>query len=359
MATTAAVTVMFAATPFLLAPVAARYGVSEGSVGLISVAQVGAFAAANFAFPRLLRPNGHLLRIAALLLFVINGVSILPSSFPILVSLRALAGLAAGTLTWLAWANAMHRRGAMPAIAATGTITAFIAAPILSLLAEQGDRYVYAALAIVTVPAFVLVAPVAGRRRARGVISASRSNRVLLAALFALTFFGTALFINLTIVARDVHNLSAFAASIAFSLNALGGLVGARLSTRHRIPGWFMASIGFGALMTMFGPPILFYVGMFWWGCAFWLAVPGVLQMLVDRSLEPSERAGDGQGIMALGRAVGPILGGFFVNGGSLGALAVVAAAGIGAAGATVIGVKEGRDRLPATDAGSIDQRGP
>jgi predicted MFS family arabinose efflux permease len=94
----------------------------------------------------------------------------------------------------------------------------------------------------------------------------------------------------------------------------------------------------------------MFYVGMTWWGFAFWMGVPGVLQMLVDRSLEPSERAGDGQGVMALGRALGPALGGVFVDAGALVALAVTSATGISIAGATVIGVKEGRDRLPPTD---------
>ena len=67
-----------------------------------------------------------------------------------------------------------------------------------------------------------------------------------------------------------------------------------------------MASIGPAALATVLGPAPLYYGGMAWWGFAFWMGVPGVLQMLVDRSLEPSERAGDGQGVLALGRASGP-----------------------------------------------------
>jgi predicted MFS family arabinose efflux permease len=101
----------------------------------------------------------------------------------------------------------------------------------------------------------------------------------------------------------------------------------------------------------------MFYIGMTWWGFAFWMGVPGVLQMLVDRSLEPSERAGDGQGVMALGRSLGPALGGAFVDAGALVALAVTSATGIAIAGTTVIGVKEGRDRLPPTDHRTIDQQ--
>ncbi|MCB1246870.1 MAG: MFS transporter [Acidimicrobiia bacterium] len=356
-ASTAATTVMFAATPFLIAPIASRYGVGEGTVGLISVVQVGAFAIVNFVFPRLVRPSGRLLRLAALILLVFNTLSVVVTVFPILLVLRFVAGAAAGVATWLAWTSAMQHATALPSIAATGPVTALVAAPALSVLSEHGDRAVYLALAVVTIPAVVFVAPVPGRRRRRGVISASRSNRILLLALAGLTFFGSSLYINESIVARDIHGLTPLAASVAFSLNALGGLIGARLSTRHRIPGWFAASIGLGALVTVVGPTPMFYVGLFWWGFAFWMAVPGVLQMLVDRSLEPTERAGDGQGVMAVGRSLGPALGGVFVDQGALVPLAVVAATGIALSGATVVAVKEGRERLPPSDPGTLDQQ--
>ena len=64
---------------------------------------------------------------------------------------------------------------------------------------------------------------------------------VLVETVFSWPGLGTLAFQS--IIARDIHGLTPFAASIAFSLNAFGGLVGARLSTRHRHPGWFMASI--------------------------------------------------------------------------------------------------------------------
>jgi predicted MFS family arabinose efflux permease len=354
-AATAATTLMFTATPFLLAPLADRYGISEGTAGAVSIAQVGAFAIANFVVPRLVRPSGKILRAAAASLLFFNALSILPSFFGVLLAIRLLAGAAAGTMTWLAWTSAMKRSGSMSSIAATGPVVALVAAPFLSILASYGDRAVYGVLALSAVPAALLIAPVSGRKRVRGVISRSRSNRVLLASLAAMTFFGSALYINEAIVARDVHHLSAFASSVAFSLNAAGGLLGARLSFKHRHPGWFLASIGPAALLTVIAPTPFFYLGMMWWGFAFWMGVPGVLQMLSDRSLEPSERAGDGQGLMALGRAGGPALGGFFVDGGALTGLAVTSAIGLAVSGATVIGVKEGRDRLPPTDPRTIE----
>lgn len=355
-ASTAAVAVLFSATPFLLAPIAERYGVSEGLTNSIAVAQVGAFALANFVLPRLFRPNGRILRYAAIGLVATNILSMAPNRYEVLVGLRILAGICAGTMTWLAWASAMKRIRSMSSIAATGPVAALVVSPVLAVVAEHGDRAVYGLLAVVTIPAAVFLAPILGRRRSRGHVSRSRSNRILLVVLFALTFFGSSLYLNMMIVSRDIHDMAPLAASIGFSLNAFGGLVGAWMSTRHSKPGWFIASIGVAAAVTVFGGPFLFFVGMFWWGFAHWMGVPGVLQMLVDRSLEPAERAGDGQGVMALGRSFGPAMGGAFVDAGALGALAVVSASGLTATGLTVVAVKAGRRRLPATDTESLDQ---
>lgn len=347
---TAAVALMYASTPWLITPIAERYGVTEGAVGAVSVAQVGAFAAANFVLPRLLVPSGRILRIAAWSLLVLNLVSVIPSIYGVLVGLRLVAGVAAGAMTWLTWSDAMKERTSMAAVASTGPVTALIGAPLLAYISGHGDRAVYLLLAAATIPAVVFGAKLSGERRVRGLVSRSRSNRVLLAALAGTTLFGSALFINLAIVGREVHDLSGFTASIAFSLNAAGGLLGARLSSRHRRPGWWLGSIGPAAVLTVFGPPVMFFVGMMWWGFAFWMAIPGILQMLSDRSLTPSERAGDAQGLMAVGRAVGPVMGGTFVDLGSLTALAVITGVGMAGAGATVVGVQQGREMLPPTD---------
>ena len=239
-----AVALMFVATPFLIAPIAERYGVSEGTVGLVSVVQVGAFAAANFALPRLLWPSGRILRIAAAALVALNLLSILPSAFGALLAVRAFAGFAAGTMTWLAWTDAMQHRKSMTVVAAATPVAILVGAPVLSAAATRGDQAVYLILALAAIPSVFLYAPITGDKRRRGSVSRSRSNRVLMAAMWVLTFFGTSLFINQALVARDIHGLSPVAASIAFSLNAAGGLMGARMSTQHRHPGWWMASAG-------------------------------------------------------------------------------------------------------------------
>jgi DHA1 family inner membrane transport protein len=74
------------------------------------------------------------------------------------------------------------------------------------------------------------------------------------------------------------------------------------------------------------------------------------MEMISARSLQPSERAGDTQGLMAVGRAFGPAMGGLFVDAGALITLSWITGLGLATSGATVIGVKEGRERLPPTD---------
>ncbi|MDA2978713.1 MAG: MFS transporter [Actinomycetota bacterium] len=347
---TGTVALLFLATPFLIVPISEHYGVSEGTVGLIALVQVGAFAAANFLLPRLLRPSGRILRYAAVALILLTLLSIVPQYFAVLLVLRALAGFAAGTMVWLAWTDAMKHAKTMPSIAAAGPLTALIASPLIALVAVHGDGAVYGVLAVATLPVATFIAPVTGKKRVRGVISASRSNRVLLVALLALTFFGSALSLNLTIVARDIHGISMFAASIGFSCNALGGLLGSRFPKWRAHPGWFLASIGVALFAIVFGPVAFFYIGMVWWGFAFWMGIPGVFKMLADRSVAPGERAGDAQGVMAIGRAFGPAMAGVFVDGGALYALAITAAVGSTAAGLGVVGVKEGRDRRIDSD---------
>ncbi len=349
---------MFAATPFLIPTIADRYSVSDGTVGWVSVVQVGAFAIANVVLPRLLTPTGRVLRVSAAVLVVLNALSILPSVFGVLLGLRLVAGFAAGAMTWIAYTDAMQVRRSMAAVAATGPTAVLLGSPVLGILSGWGDRAIYVFLALAAIPAVVLFASVRGSRRTKGSTSASRSNRVLLAAMLVLTFFGSALFVNEALVARDIHDLEPGVASLAFSLNAAGGLIGARLSTRHRHPGWWLVTIAPAAFLTVNGPAWVYFPAMAWWGFAFWMGIPGVLQMLSDRSLQPDERAGDTQALMAVGRAMGPAMGGWFVDAGALVGLSYASSIGIAAVGATVVGVQEGRDRLPPTDPRTVPMPG-
>jgi hypothetical protein len=53
---------------------------------------------------------------------------------------------------------------------------------------------------------------------------------------------------------------------------------------------------------------------------------------------------------MAIGRTIGPIIGGGLTNAGAFTGLAIIAGVGMTASGLTVAGVQEGRELLPPTD---------
>jgi DHA1 family inner membrane transport protein len=268
-----------------------------------------------------------------------------------LIALRVMAGTGAGALSWVAWADAMRSPRSLTGVASAGPVTALISAPLLSVLAGLGDRAVFVALAIVAMPIVAISVDTGENGNGVRSVSRSRSNRVLLAALLLLTFFGSSAFLFVAVAAREVLGLTPFAASFSYSLNAATGLLGARMASRHRRPGWWLLSLGPAVYLSLAGGQVwLMFLGMAWWGFAFWMGVPGVMQMLASRSLEPDERAGDAQALMAFGRAGGPALGGGLADAGVFTTLALVAGIGSSLAGATVIGVQEGRDRLPPSD---------
>jgi predicted MFS family arabinose efflux permease len=281
---------------------------------------------------------------------VTNLVSAALSTFPVLVGVRVGAGGAAGALTWLAWADAMRRPRSLAAVSSVGPLTTLAASPLIAALSTQGDRVVYLALAVVAAPLLALRPEPSPQQRPTRTVSRSRSNRVLLAAMLLITFSGASLFIYESVAARDLLGLSPLATSLGFSLNAAGGLLGARFAGRHRRPGLWLASAGPAAALSIAGgQSALYFLGLAWWGFAFWMGVPGVMQMLAARSLEPGERAGDAQAAMAAGRAMAPLLGGAFADADAFTALAVVSGAGITLGGLGIVGVQEGRDRLPPT----------
>ncbi|MBU1865398.1 MAG: hypothetical protein KKE89_03200, partial [Actinobacteria bacterium] len=105
----AAVSGLFAASAFLIAPVADRFGVTVGAAGLISVVQVGGFTAATFVAGRKVRADGRILVGAALALVAANLVSAAVGWFWLLLVARLVAGVGAGLVTWLAWIDAMRK----------------------------------------------------------------------------------------------------------------------------------------------------------------------------------------------------------------------------------------------------------
>lgn len=236
-------------------------------------------------------------------------------------------------------------------LAAVGPATALVGSLVLGLVAHYtGVVGIYFVLALVSAPAMFLGAELAGAPTGKRAPSRSRSNRLLLLALFLLTAAGSSLFLFEAVIAGR-RGIAGWIVAIGFSLNAAAGMAGARLAGRVRRPGLWMTATGAGALATVLpGGTVLFVLGMAWWGFAFWMGVPGVLMLLAERSLEPGERAGDAQGWMAFGRSLGPLAGGWFVDASAYTGLAVAAATGLAVSGGIVRAVEWGRGRLPATD---------
>ena len=351
LASAAVVTFMFAATPFVIPEAADRFGIGRGEGGLFSTVQVGAFALANVVLPRLLQPSGRIFRIALVVMVAGNAASVVAPDFLTLLISRVFTGGAAGAITWLGWAAAMGGRGSLAAMSAVGPVAALVSAPVMGLLIGLGDRVVFATMAVSVVPLLLMDLPQFTSRPRPGERSGSRSNRVLLAALFLLTCAGASLFVYQAVVAVEILGMSPFVASLAFSLNAAAGFVGARFAGSHRRPGIWLATAGPAAVLSVMGGSVLwFYVGLAWWGFAFWMGLPGVLEMLAARSLRPDERAGDAQGLMAFGRSAGPGIGGIFVDGANFEGLAIAAGIGLTLSGLVVVGVQEGRETLPPTD---------
>jgi predicted MFS family arabinose efflux permease len=268
-----------------------------------------------------------------------------------LLVLRLVAGSAVGVFTWLAWADAMRSPGAMRSVAAVGPVSVLIGAPLLGWIVSLGGAAaVYWALAVTPLPVLVLPSgDVDGEVRKRRRMSPARSNVVLLLALGILTMAGSSLFIFIGALAADEIGMGAGAIAIGFSVNAGSGLAGARWRRRPR-RGWPWILVITAAASSMVAVPTVvgYYLGMVAWGFAFWMAVPQILSSIAAWSLVPDERVGDAQSIMAFGRVLGPLAGGFLVGVGSFVPLGVFAAVGLAIAALLVWLVERYREERVA-----------
>jgi DHA1 family inner membrane transport protein len=252
-----------------------------------------------------------------------------------------------GTLTWIAWADATRFPHGFGEVAAVGPITATIVSPLLGwLIGWGGYPVVYGSLALVAAaalwfPVDFAYLPVVGRR-----VSDSRTNRLLLVAMFFLTTFGSAVFIFAGATAKALLGLSPLTVSLALSLNALTGVAATRFRARPRTAGAWLLGTAAGAYAVGTLPSITaFFLAMGLWGFAFWMGVPALFRLLAERSWTPSERVGDAQGMMALGRVFGPLIGGAAVGAGRYGRLSLVGALGLAFSSATVAAVEALRAR--------------
>jgi len=353
MAGAAVVAATFAATPFLLPDVSTRLGVDIGTTGLMSVAQVGSFAAASFFSGRLFRPRRRLHYGSLILVAIASTASALAPGFAVLLGARVLAGLGMGTITWIAWADATRFARGLGDVAAVAPVTATVASPVLGWLIETGGYpLVFAALAVVALAAMLLPVDFGDLPRIGRRVSGSRSNRVLLAALIVLSVGGSAVFIFTSAAAQAIHGLSPITMSWALSLNAIAGVAATRRIARRRTAGlWLVATAASALVVGLVDSAPLFFLALTVWGFAFWMAVPAIFKLLADRSLNPSERMGDAQASMAAGRVLGPIVGGIALGAGQFGRLSIVGSAVILTAAGVVAVVERHRLAMSPVEA--------
>lgn len=333
----AVVAAVFAATPFLLPDVADRLDITLGLTGLLSTAQVASFAVASFLAGRLFRPRRSLHYGGLILVAVACAASALVPNFALLVGTRVISGLGMGTLTWIAWADATRFSRGIGEVAAVAPITAALSSPVIGRLIESGGYpWVFAGLAAVALGAVPFRVDFGELPRVGRSMSRSKTNRMLLAAMLLLTLGGSAVFVFAGAIGASLIGISPVTLAWALSLNAIAGVAGTRITARPGKAGIWLAAAAFSALaLGTVDSPISFFVALVVWGFAFWVVVPAVFHLLAARSLTPSERIGDAQALMAVGRVFGPVVGGVAVAGGnfarlsSVGALAMFISAGI------------------------------
>lgn len=351
---TAVATATFVATPLILPAVAARYDIGAGAAGTFSAAQLGLFVVGSWGAPRLVEPSRQLFVVALLVLSGASLVSIVAPTFIVLVLARALAGLALGVLTWLAYSQVFGDTERTGDIAVIGPMTGVLAAPLFGVALQQGDdRTVFAVLAalalvpLVSVPEFS-IPDAAATARNKPVPQAL----VLIAALAFVTFGGAGVFVFLGAAAVEQYGMDPFVVSLVFSANAAAGIPSARWRGERRFSGaWFLPPAVFAVVLGFAESPVVFWLLVTAWGFCFWMAIPGVYSLLAARSRHPAERAGDAQAAMAAGRSFAPLAGGVVVGAGGFDALGLAGSAVMLAAAAAMLAVER-------SDAGVIDHGG-
>jgi predicted MFS family arabinose efflux permease len=139
---------------------------------------------------------------------------------------------------------------------------------------------------------------------------------------------GSAMFVYTASLGQDI-GMSAIAISLAFSANALAGFIGAQLKGKGSAAPWIAVIAVCAATVGFVPEAAVFVVGLTLWGLAFWIATPRVMSSIADWSPAPEDRVGDAQSAMAVGRAIGPAIGGLVLVSGSFSTLAIWSVSGL------------------------------
>lgn len=319
-------TVVFAVGPFLLAGIADERNISLGSVGWVSTTQLAGFVFASWVGGKFLRPVRSVFIIAALIGLVANLASAIAPSLLLLSVTRLASGVSLGLATWFGWQAAFGDAGKTGDVAVIGPLVGVVTAPVAALLIEGiGVDWFFVVLAVIAASPLLFAGQVPRTDRLRPHQTrhaATRAARVILLALGTITLGGSSVFIFAAVIGQDLNGLSPLAVSLLFSANALVGIPAAKWTGARGPAGiWFLATAVLAVLMAGVRNNLVFGFALVAWGFVFFMAIPAAFALLASRSAFPSERAGDAQAVMALGRVFGPLLGGALIAHGSSAAL--------------------------------------
>jgi predicted MFS family arabinose efflux permease len=347
-------TVVFVSTPFLLAGVAEQRDVSLGTVGWISTTQLLGFVVASFLGGRYLTPVRSVFVGGAILGCVANLLSAVSPTLLALSGARLLSGLSLGLAAWFGWQAAFGDAEKTGDVAVIGPLVGVVTAPAVSALVESvGIDWLFVVLAAVTATPLLFahkVPRIVQRAKRPERHAPTRAARVILISLILITLGGSSVFIFAAAIGTGLNGLDPFTVSILFSCNSLVAIPAAKWRGNRGPAGfWYFCTALMAILIASVRNQWLFGFGLVAWGFVFFMATPAVFGLLASRSAYPSERAGDAQAVMALGRVFGPLFGGALISHGSSVALGFCAAAVIGAASLALLYVD--RRTLPVIGA--------
>ncbi len=350
MAAASLASAIFTATPLVLGSVAERFDVSVPTAGLFSATQLGAFVVGSWLAPRRLRPSVAAFRSVVLVVAVANLISVFAPVFGVFVASRGFAGLALGVMTWMAWSQVFGDPDSQGDLTVVGPLSGVVFAPAIGVILEFGDdRTVYGCLAVAAL--LVAAVPVGFDRPVVAAGARHRPTRqavILIVALGCLTLGGSAVFIYAGVFLGDDLGLSPALVSLTFSVNAMARIPSAPWRGRRPYAGmWLLVTASCAWGFTVSPSAGVAVVVLALWGFSFQAGVPGVFTLLSARSHHPTERAGDAQAVMALGRAIGPAFGGAMLSIGAYPTLGFAGGLIMGWAGLAALAV----ERRPAVAA--------
>ena len=227
-------------------------------------------------------------------------------------------------------------------MAVIGPLVGVLSAPAVSALVEiAGVDWLFVALAVITALPLLFsrsVPRTASTRPRQERHAPTRAARAILVALAMITTGGSSVFVYAAAIGNDLNGIDPFTVSLLFSANSLAGIPAAKWSGRRGPAGfWFLCTAVTALLMASVRNQFAFGFGLVMWGFVFFMATPAVFNLLASRSAYPSERAGDAQAVMALGRVFGPLIGGALIAHGSSVTLGFCAAGLMSAASITLL----------------------